>query len=87
MALAGVWKVILQMVVLSEGSMGLCNCRSKILFLLTAMPTPTTDLQASLERHNATFELLLKHIPAKHYLVQDNDEQVGFLTNYRRLGT
>ncbi|KAK0241404.1 surfeit locus protein 6-domain-containing protein [Armillaria nabsnona] len=41
------------------------------------MPTPTPDLQASLERHNATFELLLKHIPAKHYLVQDNDEQVA----------
>ncbi|SJK97891.1 uncharacterized protein ARMOST_01147 [Armillaria ostoyae] len=41
------------------------------------MPTPTSDLQASLERHNATFELLLKHIPAKHYLVQDNDEQVA----------
>ncbi|KAK0195783.1 surfeit locus protein 6-domain-containing protein [Armillaria mellea] len=41
------------------------------------MPTPLPDLQASLERHNATFELLLKHIPAKHYLVQDNDEQVA----------
>ncbi|KAK0454603.1 surfeit locus protein 6-domain-containing protein [Armillaria borealis] len=41
------------------------------------MPTSTPDLQASLERHNATFELLLKHIPAKHYLVQDNDEQVA----------
>ncbi|KAK0486177.1 surfeit locus protein 6-domain-containing protein [Armillaria novae-zelandiae] len=41
------------------------------------MSTPLPDLQASLERHNATFELLLKHIPAKHYLVQDNDEQVA----------
>ncbi|KAK0212485.1 surfeit locus protein 6-domain-containing protein [Desarmillaria ectypa] len=41
------------------------------------MPTSTADLQASLERHNAIFEQLLKHIPAKHYLVQDNDEQVA----------
>ncbi len=41
------------------------------------MPTPVVTLRASLERHNDTFESLLKLIPAKYYLVRDEgDEQV-----------
>ncbi|OSX58377.1 hypothetical protein POSPLADRAFT_1185227 [Postia placenta MAD-698-R-SB12] len=39
------------------------------------MPTPSDDLKASLERHNATFETLLKLIPAKYYLVQEATEE------------
>lgn len=43
---------------------------------ISPMPTPVATLRASLERHNDTFESLLKLIPAKYYLVQeDNDEQ------------
>ncbi len=39
--------------------------------------TVNEDLQASLERHNATFEALLNLIPAKYYLVQElSEEQV-----------
>ncbi|KAI0772890.1 surfeit locus protein 6-domain-containing protein [Trametes elegans] len=42
------------------------------------MPTPTAVLQESLERHNEAFESLLKLIPAKYYLVQDDaDEQLA----------
>ena len=41
------------------------------------MPTATAVLQESLEKHNEAFESLLKLIPAKYYLVQDDaDEQV-----------
>ena len=41
--------------------------------------TADEDLQASLERHNATFEALLNLIPAKYYLIQElSDEQVRF---------
>ncbi|KAI1782826.1 SURF6-domain-containing protein [Ganoderma leucocontextum] len=36
------------------------------------MPTPTSVLQESLEKHNQVFESLLKLIPAKYYLVQDD---------------
>ncbi|KAF8919438.1 surfeit locus protein 6-domain-containing protein [Mucidula mucida] len=39
--------------------------------------TSSVDLQASLERHNDTFESLLRLIPAKYYLVQDPDEQAS----------
>ncbi|KAL0058970.1 hypothetical protein AAF712_014307 [Marasmius tenuissimus] len=40
--------------------------------------TTTSTLRASLERHNDTFEGLLKLIPAKHYLVQElTDEQIA----------
>ena len=39
------------------------------------MPTPAATLRASLERHNATFEALLKLIPAKYYIVQDQSEE------------
>jgi hypothetical protein len=43
------------------------------------MPTATSTLQASLEKHNETFETLLSLIPAKYYLVRDdNNDQVGF---------
>jgi 60S ribosome biogenesis protein Rrp14 len=43
------------------------------------MPTATSILQASLEKHNETFETLLSLIPAKYYLVpDDNNDQVGF---------
>ena len=38
------------------------------------MPTATSVLQESLERHNEVFESLLKLIPAKYYLVQDDAE-------------
>lgn len=40
------------------------------------MPTDAATLRASLERHNDTFESLLKLIPAKYYIAQDNEEQV-----------
>ncbi|KAG9118487.1 hypothetical protein FRC07_006987, partial [Ceratobasidium sp. 392] len=40
--------------------------------------TPSSELRASLERHNQVFENLLQLIPAKYYLVQDrNDDDVG----------
>jgi hypothetical protein len=43
------------------------------------MPTATSILQASLEKHNETFETLLSLIPAKYYLVRDdNNDQVRF---------
>ena len=38
------------------------------------MPTATTLLQESLEKHNEAFEALLKLIPAKYYLVNDDTE-------------
>lgn len=42
------------------------------------MPTAPSELQASLERHNKTFESLLNLIPPKYYIVKDGaDEQVG----------
>lgn len=41
------------------------------------MTTSMTVLQESLERHNDTFETLLKLIPAKYYLAKDPDDQVG----------
>ncbi|KAI0657503.1 surfeit locus protein 6-domain-containing protein [Cubamyces menziesii] len=42
------------------------------------MPTATAVLQESLEKHNEAFESLLKLIPAKYYLVQDDaDEQIA----------
>jgi len=40
------------------------------------MLTPAATLRASLERHNDEFESLLKLIPARFYLVQDDEEQV-----------
>ncbi|QRV98872.1 ribosomal RNA-processing protein 14 [Ceratobasidium sp. AG-Ba] len=40
--------------------------------------TPSSELLASLERHNQVFENLLQLIPAKYYLVQErNDDDVG----------
>ncbi|KAI0943630.1 hypothetical protein AcW1_002748 [Taiwanofungus camphoratus] len=39
------------------------------------MPTSTTVLQDSLEKHNETFETLLKLIPAKYYLVHEETEE------------
>jgi hypothetical protein len=39
------------------------------------MPTSAAELKASLEKHNATFESLLKLIPAKYYLVQEETEE------------
>ncbi|KAA1474599.1 SURF6-domain-containing protein [Dentipellis sp. KUC8613] len=41
------------------------------------MPTPLATLQASLEKHNATFESLLSLIPAKYYLVRDEGDEPG----------
>jgi hypothetical protein len=38
------------------------------------MPSTTSVLQASLEKHNQTFETLLSLIPAKYYLVRDDDD-------------
>ena len=38
------------------------------------MPTATSVLQASLENHNEAFESLLKLIPAKYYLVNEDAE-------------
>ncbi|KZT04952.1 SURF6-domain-containing protein [Laetiporus sulphureus 93-53] len=39
------------------------------------MSTSTLTLRSSLEKHNATFETLLKLIPAKYYLMQDDSEE------------
>lgn len=36
--------------------------------------TEQAELQESLSRHNETFEGLLKLIPAKYYIVQDDSE-------------
>ncbi|KAJ3827187.1 surfeit locus protein 6-domain-containing protein [Lentinula raphanica] len=44
----------------------------------TTVITPTSTLRASLERHNDTFETLLKLIPAKYYIVQDLTEEQAF---------
>jgi len=38
-----------------------------------SMPTPSEVLRASVEAHNDTFEALLNLIPAKYYLVKDDD--------------
>lgn len=38
------------------------------------MPTPPEVLRESLERHNAAFENLLRLIPPKYYIVNDNPE-------------
>ena len=38
-------------------------------------PTPPAILRASLERHNETFESLLKLIPAQYYIVNDATEE------------
>lgn len=47
------------------------------------MPTSPAVLQSSLERHNATFESLLKLIPPKYYIVNDgpNDQARAFFTD------
>jgi hypothetical protein len=43
------------------------------------MPTPTATLRASLEKHNDTFEALLKLIPAQYYIINDElEDQVCF---------
>ncbi|KZS99448.1 uncharacterized protein LAESUDRAFT_733111 [Laetiporus sulphureus 93-53] len=39
------------------------------------MATSTLTLRSSLEKHNATFQTLLKLIPAKYYLMQDDSEE------------
>lgn len=45
------------------------------------MPTPSATLRASLEKHNDTFESLLKLIPAQYYIVNDEtEEQVSYLS-------
>ncbi|KAI0265439.1 surfeit locus protein 6-domain-containing protein [Gloeopeniophorella convolvens] len=41
------------------------------------MTTAASVLQASLEKHNETFEGLLSLIPAKYYLVHDDDNEQG----------
>ncbi|KAH9955344.1 surfeit locus protein 6-domain-containing protein [Russula dissimulans] len=41
------------------------------------MPTATSVLQASLERHNETFETLLSLIPARYYLVHEDNNDLG----------
>jgi hypothetical protein len=43
--------------------------------LPASMPTPTAELYASIEKHNETFESLLKLIPARYYLVQEETEE------------
>ncbi|KAF4613328.1 hypothetical protein D9613_010807 [Agrocybe pediades] len=39
------------------------------------MPTPASVLRASLEKHNDTFESLLKLIPAQYYIVNEETEE------------
>ncbi|KAF8345678.1 surfeit locus protein 6-domain-containing protein [Amanita rubescens] len=41
------------------------------------MLTPVETLRSSLEKHNDAFESLLKLIPAKFYIPQDNNDQVS----------
>lgn len=41
---------------------------------LERMITPKEELRASLERHNAVFENLLRLIPAKYYILNDDPE-------------
>lgn len=40
----------------------------------TMKPTEQAELRESLLRHNETFEGLLRLIPAKYYIVQDDSE-------------
>ncbi|KAI0698977.1 surfeit locus protein 6-domain-containing protein [Cerioporus squamosus] len=47
------------------------------------MPTATSVLQASLEKHNEAFESLLRLIPAKFYLVQD-DAEAQYASKYQK---
>ena len=44
---------------------------------------PSTELQESLERHNATFETLLGLIPSKYYIPRD-EENVASGSKYRK---
>ncbi|KAG7095961.1 hypothetical protein E1B28_006646 [Marasmius oreades] len=56
------------------------HIRPRVSALSTTMTstTPLPTLRASLEKHNETFESLLKLIPAKFYLVQNlTDEQIA----------
>jgi hypothetical protein len=51
-------------------------------YLFYQMPTPTATLKASLEKHNDTFEALLKLIPAQYYIVNEElEDQVCFHKN------
>ncbi|KZV83342.1 SURF6-domain-containing protein, partial [Exidia glandulosa HHB12029] len=45
--------------------------------------TSTTELRESLERHNATFESLLKLIPAKYYIMRD-DADAEYASKYQK---
>ncbi|KAM5532998.1 hypothetical protein V8D89_013340 [Ganoderma adspersum] len=47
------------------------------------MPTSTSVLQESLEKHNEVFESLLKLIPAKYYLVHD-DADAHYASKYQK---
>ncbi|RDX45875.1 SURF6-domain-containing protein [Lentinus brumalis] len=47
------------------------------------MPTETSVLRASLEKHNEAFESLLRLIPAKFYLVQD-DAEAQYASKYQK---
>lgn len=61
----------------TEASHELSPNREITIFLLAyqnKMPTSPTELQASLERHNHTFESLLNLIPPKYYIVNDDDD-------------
>jgi hypothetical protein len=40
------------------------------------MSSDVSELRESLERHNETFETLLKLVPAKYYIVNDNSDEV-----------
>lgn len=44
---------------------------------LAVMPTTTSVLRPSLEKHNETFETLLSLIPAKFYLARDDNNDQG----------
>ena len=41
----------------------------------STMPTATATLRASLEKHNNTFESLLRLIPAQYYIVNEEAEE------------
>ncbi|KAF7973072.1 hypothetical protein HWV62_5302 [Athelia sp. TMB] len=64
----------------NQESASLCQyCHREISLepTFTAMPTPPAVLQKSLERHNETFESLLKLIPPKYYIVSDGPNDLA----------
>ncbi|KIK97388.1 hypothetical protein PAXRUDRAFT_824971 [Paxillus rubicundulus Ve08.2h10] len=56
----------------------------RVLIQHKSMPTSVDDLRASIEAHNATFEVLLSLIPPKYYLVKDEDADGAAPRKYQK---